>query len=97
MKPFSELEKETNKIVIVDTNRLINLEKRKCSLVDLKAINRIFDLDICPFITDLSFCDLVLGCRDVSDFKLHIKEINDMEFIMCGSYEPMCNFLQLNY
>ncbi len=95
---FNELEKETDDIVILDTNIVINLEQRKCSQIDLSALTNIFNIDVKPFITDLSFCELIIGSRNLSDFQFHYNELNQMEFMICGSSERLGNFLStFNY
>ena len=36
---------------------------------------------------------MIIGCRDINDFQLHSKELNEMEFMLCGMHEPLCNYL----
>jgi len=55
MHIMEELEECTDEVILVDTNIIINLEKRKCSLIDLKAVCKMFEGDIKPFLTDLSY------------------------------------------
>lgn len=93
MHNFDEISKIANDVVLFDTNVVINLENRKSSNIELYAILRLFDTDVRPLITDLSFCELVIGCRELSDLKRHLSELIDMEFMTCGWYEPMCRFL----
>lgn len=93
MRLMEEIKEYTDEIVLVDTNIIINLEQRKCSPIDLKAICKIFDGDIKPFLTDLSYCELIIGCRDIKDFQFHSKELNEMGFMLCGMNEPLCNYL----
>lgn len=90
---MEELKPETNDIVIVDTNVVINLEHHDCSNIDLNAISNIFKHDIRPFITDLSFCELVIGSNCLKDYKNHCKELNDTEFLLCGNNEELSKFL----
>ena len=90
---FDELSKETNDIFLVDTNVLINLEKKECSTIDNKAVINIINQDIKPFLTDLSFCELIAGCRNINDYNFHCKNICDMEFLLCGFYKPLCDYL----
>lgn len=73
MQTFDELEKITDSIVLVDTNVVINLENRQCSDNDLKAISNILTTDIKLFLTDLSYCELIAGCRNLEDFKHYLK------------------------
>ena len=90
---MEELESETEDIVILDTNVIINLEHHDYSNIDLKAISAIFNTDIKPFITDLSFCELIIGSNSIEDFKFHFKELNDMEFLFCGNNEDLSKYL----
>ena len=92
-KIIEEMAKETNDIVIVDTNVIINLEHYDYSNIDLKAICNIFDTDIKPFVTDLSFCELIIGSNCLENFKSHCKELNVMEFMLCGNNEELSDFL----
>ncbi len=93
MNNFDELVKLTTDIVLLDTNVVINLENRNSSSIEIAAVLKMFDTDIKPFITDLSFCELVIGCREPSDLKRHLDSLDDMEFMTCGWHEPMCVFL----
>ena len=88
-----EMSELNNEIVVVDTNVFINFEHKKCSDIDLKAINNIFKTDIKPFVTSLSFCEMVVGSRSLDDFKIHYKEFVDMEFLLCGNDDDLSNFL----
>ncbi len=90
---FKDLEDEIDKIILFDTNVFINLEHINCSKIDLKAIKHLINIDYKPFITDLSFCELIIGCRDLDDYKFHIKEFNDMEFLICGFQDLLGTFL----
>lgn len=90
---MNELEKQTKDMVLVDTNVVINLEQRKCSNIDLMAIQAVLMYGVRPFLTDLSFCELVIGSTSISIFKDHCKELNEMEFLLCGDNEELSNYL----
>lgn len=93
MNNFDELVKLTTDVVLFDTNVVINLENRSSSNLEFIAVSKLFDTDLRPLITDLSFCELLIGCRELSDLKRHLNELDNMEFMTCGWYEPMCIFL----
>ena len=93
MKNFDELVKLATDVVLFDTNVVINLEHRNSSNVEFAAVLKLIETDIRPLITDLSFCELVIGCRELSDLKTHLNQLEAMEFMTCGWYEPMCVFL----
>lgn len=98
MRLLSEFTNETDYIVLVDTNLIINLEHCKYFEIEFKALKAMLKTDCKPFLTDLSFCELVIGCRNLGDYKYHCNSLNDMEFMLCGAYKPLCEFLSsFNY
>lgn len=93
MHLLDELKEETDDIVLVDTNILINIENKKCSNIDYKAINKLFSYEIKPLLTDLSFCEVMIGCKNIENYKNHFNELTSMEFLFCGNYRPLCKYL----
>jgi len=96
MIDFDDIKDEIDELILIDTNVLINLEHRQCSNIDLKAISHLINNDCRPLLTELSFCELVIGCTNINDFIFHIKELDDMEFILCGFNEKLGSFLSNN-
>ena len=98
MHLLSELSNEIDHIVLVDTNLFINFEHCEYSAIEFKSFKAMLKTNCKPFFTDLSFCELIVGCRNLSDYKYHCNNLNNMEFMLCGAYEPLCKFLSsFNY
>lgn len=95
---IKDLKKVSDSIVLIDTNCLINLVHKNCTKIDLDAIKKIFDNDIKPCITDLSFCELIVGCSNLNEFRNLYNDLSDMEFMNFVVNEPLLNlFKEYNY
>lgn len=95
---IKDFKKVSDSIVLIDTNCLINLVHKNCTKIDLDAIKKIFDNGIKPCITDLSFCELIVGCNNLNEFRNLYNDLSDMEFMNFVVNEPLLNlFKEYNY
>lgn len=80
-------------IVLIDTCTFINLEQSKGTAANRAAVLKVFELDGLLCISDLSFVELVLGCKDVNQLKNHFENLKSMEFVIFGRCDELQSLL----
>lgn len=68
------------KIIVADTNIIIDIEQEKYTDIDILFLNEIQDKYKLKYITEISFCELICGCRNLHDFEKNCKILSEYEF-----------------
>ena len=83
-------------VVLIDTCTFINLEKSNVTDNVLHAFKKVIELG-CPIcISDLSFVELILGCKKCADLSEHISNLENMRFNVFGRYDVLKDYLEPN-
>ena len=86
--------KDLNEIVFVDTSTFINIEKSDFTSISKNAILKAFSIGKPLFISDLTAVELILGCRDENDLRMHLSTLTEFEFSVFGRFEQIKDLLE---
>lgn len=82
-------------IVLIDTCTFINLEQSRGTAANRAAVLKVSELDGLLCISDLSFVELVLGCKDVNQLKNHFENLKSMDFVIFGRCDELQSLLSI--
>ena len=82
-------------IVLIDTCTFINLEQSRVTAANRAAVLKVSELDGLLCISDLSFVELVLGCKDVNQLKNHFENLKSMDFVIFGRFDELQSLLSI--